>query len=149
MPQPKPATSETPTRRRRVRRGAIGVLPRDGLFLMIKRAAGVIKGGCWCFPGGHVEAGENSKRAVQRELFEELGIGVIPHRRLGAIRLEAAGYVLAVWHVSLDQGEIVPASAEVAEVRWVGVSDIATIEPGLPSNVIVASMIAKWLGTSE
>lgn len=123
----------------------MGVLPRDGQVLMIRRAAGVTKGGCWCFPGGHVEAGETSGRAVRRELLEELGIAVVAHRRLGAIRLEAAGYVLAVWHIRLVGGDIVPAPAEVADVRWVGVAEVATIEPGLPSNKIVASMIAKCM----
>ena len=47
----------------------------DGHILLQQRdyAPGLIFPGCWTFFGGQVEAGENLKDALQRELLEELG----------------------------------------------------------------------------
>lgn len=140
--RPSAASRITSARAPGVRRGVIGVLDFEGRYLMIKRAAGVVKGGHWCFPGGHVENGENARQAVQRELMEELGITVLPVERLGAVRTTDGGYVLAVWRVRVVDGVLTPSPAEVAEFRWVGLRNIATISPGLDSNELVALMIA-------
>lgn len=110
-------------------------------MLMVRRAPGIVKGGCWCFPGGHVEVGETPRRAVRRELREELGIEVDPVERLGAIRLEEPGYVLAVWRVRHVGGRYCLAKAEIAETRWVTPREAREIEPGLPSNLHVLSML--------
>ena len=52
-----------------------GVLVNDrGEILACKRSANQVMGGHWEFPGGKVEAGETTCLALERELFEELGI---------------------------------------------------------------------------
>lgn len=132
-----------------MRRGVIGVLCRKGRYLMIKRAAGIVKGGHWCFPGGHIENGENARQAVQRELAEELGIAVLPVERLGSVRTADGDYILAVWRVRLVDGVLTPAVAEVADFRWVGPREIATIAPGLASNELVARMIAEAASSTQ
>ncbi len=56
---------------------AVGVLIRaDGAFLLTSRPAGKVYAGYWEFPGGKLEAGETVSHALQRELFEELGIQI-------------------------------------------------------------------------
>lgn len=47
----------------------------DGHVLLQQRdyTSGILFPGCWTFFGGQVEAGENLKDALQRELLEELG----------------------------------------------------------------------------
>ncbi|CAM4406399.1 NUDIX domain-containing protein [Paenibacillus phoenicis] len=40
--------------------------------LMLRRS----DNGCWCFPGGAVDLGENTEYSVRRELFEETGLSV-------------------------------------------------------------------------
>ena len=124
-----------------MRRGVIGILEHDGRFLMVRRAAGVAKPGTWCFPGGHVEATETPRQAVVRELSEELGIGVKPVRRLGAVRVPDSRYVLAVWKVVHVSGEFVLAEKEIAEVRWLEVHEIAEVSPGLASNAVVYRLL--------
>lgn len=124
-----------------VRRGVIAIIDSGSRLLLIRRAAGVVKGGCWCFPGGHVEAGETPRRAIRRELMEELGVEVEPTRRVGSVRLPSQGYVLAVWRVRLVDSELRPDAREVAEVRWVTPAEIRAIQPGLPSNARVLEML--------
>lgn len=126
---------------RPVRRGVIGILERDSRYLMIQRAAGVSKPGTWCFPGGHVEPTETSRRAVIRELAEELGIAIQPLARLGAVRVLDSRHILAVWRVDHVGGDFRLAEKEIADLRWVSVDQIATISPGLPSNAMVLGLL--------
>ena len=51
---------------------AVGVIKRDGLYFMTKRADHVHQGGKWEFPGGKVEKGEKPEQALSRELKEEV-----------------------------------------------------------------------------
>jgi len=108
---------------------------------MIRRAADIPKSGCWCFPGGHIKAGETPRQAVCRELEEELDIQVEPVRRLKSVRVPDGNYVLAVWQVRHVAGEIRPAQGEVAEVRWLTANELRTVEPSLPSNEQVFKML--------
>lgn len=135
-----PATPQTP--QQPVRRGAIGIAFSDACLLMVRRAPGVPKGGFWCFPGGHVERGETSRRAVQREFHEELGILVEPVRRLGSLRVADSRHILVAWMVEHVSGEINLAPAEIDCYRWVPASEARIIAPGLPSN----SVVFDWLG---
>ena len=54
-----------------------GVL-RDtrGRILLARRTEGRDLAGAWEFPGGKVEFGESPAKALERELFEELGIRI-------------------------------------------------------------------------
>ena len=50
------------------------IMKPDGSFLMAQRPAGKPYAGYWEFPGGKVEADEDPKAALARELHEELAI---------------------------------------------------------------------------
>jgi mutator protein MutT len=108
---------------------------------VIRRAAGIAKGGYWCFPGGHLEPGETSRQAIQRELAEELGIRIRPIQRVGSIRVLDSKYILAVWRVEHTSGEFHPAKQEIAEIRWLLPEEVRAIEPGLPSTARVMDML--------
>ena len=123
-----------------VRRGAIGVLIRDGRHLLIRRAPGILAGGTWCYPGGHLEPREYSRQAIEREFAEELGLEVEARVRLGALRIRQE-YILAVWRVHLRGGELRPAPEEVAEVRWVRPDQVPALTPGLASNPEVLTLL--------
>jgi 8-oxo-dGTP diphosphatase len=53
---------------------AAGILIESGRVLLTQRKAGAHLEGRWEFPGGKVEAGEDPREALRRELREELGI---------------------------------------------------------------------------
>lgn len=126
---------------RSVKRGAIGIIAVEDKLLMIRRASGIPKGGYWCFPGGHLEPGETSRRAIQRELAEELGIDAVPTERLGSVRTSDAKYVLAVWRIRYAGGSLNIAEQEVAEVAWFTPAQIRAMTPNLQSNLMVLDML--------
>ena len=97
-------------------------------------------GGCWCFPGGHVERGETPRQAIQRELYEELGIEVVPTERIGSVRV-GTQYVLAIWRVQHVRGQLTIARDEIADVRWLNPSEIRAVQPNIPSNEQVLKML--------
>ena len=62
----------------------IGVIRRDGRFLIQERPVGKVYAGYWEFPGGKVEPGETPAEAVVRECLEETGL-VVAADRLRAV----------------------------------------------------------------
>jgi 8-oxo-dGTP diphosphatase len=50
------------------------VIERDGKVLVARRRKGLVAEGLWEFPGGKLEAGEDPRRGLERELAEELGV---------------------------------------------------------------------------
>ena len=57
-------------------RVVVGIICAGNSVLVAQRPQHVDHGGCWEFPGGKQEAGESSREALDRELFEELDIQV-------------------------------------------------------------------------
>ncbi len=57
-------------------RVGIGLIGRDGFYLIRLRPPGSPMPGVWEFPGGKAEAGESPESATARECREEVGVGV-------------------------------------------------------------------------
>lgn len=98
-----------------VRRAAEGVC-----VLIARRPQETVLGGYWELPGGKVREEETHRRALRREIGEELAIDVevgeavafIEHRYdHGTVRLHA------YWCTPVDETE--PTDLETAEHRWV------------------------------
>ncbi|MCC7291884.1 MAG: NUDIX domain-containing protein [Phycisphaerales bacterium] len=126
-----------------IRRGVIGILHDADRYLLIQRAPGVALGGAWCFPGGHIEPNENARRAVVRELHEELGIHVRPFHRLGAVA-GRTDVMLAIWLVEHVAGEFHARESEIAAMAWLTANEIRTHPRGLPSNLPVVDRLEAW-----
>ena len=58
-----------------VKAGVAGVILRGNRIVMVRRKYGANKGK-WCIPCGNVEAGEDVRAAVRREIEEETGLDV-------------------------------------------------------------------------
>lgn len=58
------------------------VIEENGRFLVARRLAGTHLAGYWEFPGGKVHEGEAHNDALQREISEELNVGLLNPRRV-------------------------------------------------------------------
>ena len=120
---------------------AAAVIERPGEFLLAQRPAGKPYPGYWEFPGGKIEAGEDPRAALVRELAEELGIEV---REATPWITRVYTYTHATvrlhfWRVTGWEGE--PRPLEDQDIRWqrVGAPDVA---PMLPANAPVLAALA-------
>jgi 8-oxo-dGTP diphosphatase len=98
------------------RRGAAAVIfDADGQVLLVKENYDRRR---WSLPGGALEPGESEEEAVIREAAEETGIVVRVHYLIGSYGLDN-GFSAAAFRCSITEGDPkVPATGEIAEVRW-------------------------------
>ena len=114
----------------RIHVSAAVILDADGRLLLVR------KSGTTAFmqPGGKPEPGETASETLSRELAEELGIRLHPDelRPLGEYTAAAAnepGFLVVADVFAADLGDQSPRiGAEIAELRWVGGADAATLE---------------------
>jgi len=101
-----------------LKRCVVAITRRDGLFLAIRRGRTVAAGGRVCFPGGHIEPGEEEHQAVVRECLEELAAPVVAAQCVWR-SVTDWGTALAWWTVSLErEAVLVPHPIEVEEIFW-------------------------------
>jgi len=140
---------------------AAAVIERPGEFLLAQRPQGKPYPGYWEFPGGKIEAGEDPRAALVRELKEELGIDVTDATPW-ITRVYAYTHAtvrLHFWRVTAWRGE--PQPLEDQDIRWqrVGATDVSPMLPAntpvlaalaLPDVMIVSNAAAKgidaWIG---
>ncbi len=120
---------------------AAAVIERPGEFLLAQRPAGKPYPGYWEFPGGKIEAGEDPRAALVRELREELGI-VVKEATPWITRMYVYTHAtvrLHFWRVSAWEGE--PQPLEDQAIRWqrTGAPDVS---PMLPANAPVLAALA-------
>jgi 8-oxo-dGTP diphosphatase len=125
----------------RITEVAAAVIERGGDFLLAQRPEGKPYSGYWEFPGGKIEAGEDAREALTRELREELGIEV-REATPWITRVYAYTHATVRLHffrVIAWEGE--PQPLEDQAIRWqhVGAPDVA---PMLPANAPVLAALA-------
>src|SRR5690242_15621043 len=121
---------------------AAAVIERpDQTFLLAQRPAGKPYPGYWEFPGGKIEAGEDARAALVRELGEELGIEV-REATPWITRVYAYTHATVRLHffrVTRWYGE--PRPLEDQAIRWQRV-EAPDVSPMLPANAPVLAALA-------
>ncbi len=108
--------------------GAIVVA--EGRVLAARRSRPPALAGCWEFPGGKVEAGENAEAALVREVREELGIDLalgpeLPAEEGGAWPIDDR-YSLRLFLASIRWGE--PRAGEDHDaLRWLWPAELGDV----------------------
>lgn len=94
------------------------IIHRDGQVLLARRPSSGLLGGLWEFPGGKLEPGESLPQGLEREIREELGVGIRVGQPFGVYR---HGYThfkvtLHAFFCRLQGGE--PQALHASELAW-------------------------------
>jgi len=130
---------------RKVTEVAVGVLiQHDGSFLLTSRPNGKVYEGYWEFPGGKLESGESVQQALQRELFEELGIviGAIEPWKVEIVDYPHALVRLNFCKVRQWSGELQMREGQLSAWQRLPVQ----VTPVLPGTVPVLTWFAEEQG---
>lgn len=107
--------------------GVVAVVMRGNQTLVIRRGPNVPYSGYVAPLSGRLEPGESEAEAVVREVREEVGLEVIPIRRVWECPSEGGGYDLHWWLAEYAGGELV-LNEEVSEATWIYPSDFEKLE---------------------
>jgi mutator protein MutT len=117
-------TSNDPERPTRV---GIGLVGREGRFLVRQRPTGTPYAGYWEFPGGKCEPGESPEQAASRECREEIGLGV----RLGRLRRVVTHRYphawVELWYFDGVTADPIAEPDPVTGFRWVPRGELLTL----------------------
>ncbi len=121
-------------------------LPKCPQVLVTQRPVGTICGGAWEFPGGKVEAGEDSAAAARREALEEVGVRVrIVASLPEVIHTYPHGTVrLCPFVCQLKPKGQTPENRSVAAHRWVTLEEIAGLD-FLEANAVIVEHLWNFL----
>jgi 8-oxo-dGTP diphosphatase len=120
---------------------AAAVIEKPGEFLLAQRPGGKPYPSDWEFPGGKIEAGEEPRAALARELEEELGIRV-REATPWITRMYTYTHATVRLHffrVTAWEGEPQPLEDQAIAWQRVGRADVS---PMLPANAPVLAALA-------
>lgn len=118
---------------------AVGVIKRDALFFMTKRAEHVHQGGKWEFPGGKIEAGELPEAALKRELKEEVAIDVVHSSSLITINHDYGDKEVSLLVYLVNDFKNEPKALEGQEEGWFTFEELLELDlPAANQDILVA-----------
>lgn len=120
---------------------AVAVIVRNAdEVLLAKRPSDTQQGDLWEFPGGKVNAGEDIRTALVRELYEELGMTVDKARPFVKVHYDYPdkSVVLNVWLINDWHGT--PYGKEGQKICWVNILDLDKYK-FLPANKMIIKAI--------
>lgn len=97
---------------------------REGRCLVTQRGTGVSNAGEWELPGGKVEVGESHSMALEREIFEELGLRIRVGEYLGegTAKVGEREIVLHAYFASILSGTL--CLREHRRADWLGPDEL-------------------------
>lgn len=107
---------------------AVGLILREGRYLIVQRKVGVHLGGLWEFPGGKCERGESLEDCLRRELREELGIEITTPVPYHVIRHEYPEKTVELhfFRCSIRDGQARALDCE--DLHWVAPDELTKFE---------------------
>jgi A/G-specific adenine glycosylase len=117
------------------------VLLRDGRVLVAQRKPEDMLGGLWEFPGGKRERGETLHQCLQREMQEELEVGVRVGELLAVVKHAYTHFriTLYAYRCSLASGE--PRCADCAAFAWVEPSELDRLPMSVADRKIARALL--------
>lgn len=126
-----------------MKQSVVGIVRKDGRFLLGLREPGGDVGSHWEFPGGKCEAGETHEQALIREYEEELTVHVsvgrfIAHQHFKNERRE---FDLFAYEVFIDEQQTCVSSVHT-ELKWVSLDELSELKM-VPSDALFLSDLKK------
>ena len=116
----------------------VDCLPAPTRLLGARRTEPASLAGGWELPGGKVDPGEDERSALEREIREELGVGIVLGDELPGPMPDGrwplgSGYAMRVWLAAVTGGRPRPVE-DHDELRWLGRDDLWDV-PWLPGDI--------------
>lgn len=104
---------------------AVGVIEKNGRYLITRRPPEGLLGGLWEFPGGKIKAGEGPADACVREVLEETGLRVDVISRIAVVRHAYTHFKIrmSVFRCRYRSGRV--RLSGPVDHRWIRLSEIA------------------------
>lgn len=123
-------------------------LPAPTRLLAARRTEPPALAGGWELPGGKVDPGEGEQEALEREIREELGVGIVLGDELVGPLPDGRWplgpqHAMRVWLAAVTGGRPRPLE-DHDELRWLDASTLDTVE-WLPGDVAVVEAIRAHL----
>lgn len=123
-----------------------GVIIEKKKVLVTQRMEGAPRGLLWEFPGGKVKEGEDPRKALQRELKEELDTDVEVGKILEAVFHTYPEYpiLLLTYRCRIKKG--VPKPIGCHDLRWVGLEELNELSMA-PADEPIRKRLASLEGS--
>lgn len=131
------------------------IVDSERLLLVRKAATDPYHPLCWEVPGGQVQPGEDVDAHIRREVWEEVGISIVPGRPFhlwqwmlptadgDQVQFFAVARLCAPTSFEISDAHRV-AGDHLGEMRWVGLADIPDY-PLIPDMVpVMRDFLAAW-----
>ena len=121
------------------------VINIDGKYLLTSRPPGKHLEGLWEFPGGKVNPGEDVHDCLVRELKEELGVAVVPGKKIYSIKHEYPEKTVYLEFFSakpVDSKKFRPYPHEGQEIKWVAPKELCNVN-WVPADCPLAEYLGK------
>jgi 8-oxo-dGTP diphosphatase len=122
--------------------GAIITRQEDGVekLLLTRRMVPPFQN-LFCLPGGHIERFETAREAIIREVKEETGLDFAPcfFNYCDEIIPAQDWHAVVLVFTGTATGELQPDPAEVAEARWLSVTESRSYPLAFRHNDIIAA----------
>ena len=108
-------------------KAGIGLIGRDGRYLVRMRPPGTVYAGYWEFPGGKCEPGEAPPAAAVRECLEETGLRVKVERLRHRTRHRYPHGLVELHFYDCTPYDSAAEPAAETGFRWVGARELAAL----------------------
>ncbi len=131
----------------------VGIIkhPITHKILIAKRTEGQHLSGLWEFPGGKIECEEDQFHALQRELFEEVGVkmqAAHPYKQI-TYQYPEKSVCLNFWKITHFIGNI--ESKEQQQIQWVNLDELESYQfPEANQSIVESLSLPKfWMITPD